>query len=277
LDEKETAGMALFLMIRVHLCSSWLFLLVCQGSAGRKGKKWGMNWNFVGVDFGQARDYTAIAVLERAELRGKYDYAVRAYKKEVALRLRYLERIPLGTSYTEVVERVAEVTRNRQLAGRCHLAVDGTGVGRPVVDHLRRARPEAILMPVTITAGQMETTDQGFYRVPKRDLIIGLQLVLQRGGLQIAAKLPFARKLVEELEAVEVRISPAGNEQYAAWREGTHDDLVFAVALAYWSAQKAYPNGPQGNDRWWANVQLDDAERMFREWKAAEERRNGHG
>jgi hypothetical protein len=25
---------------------------------------------------------------------------------------------------------------------------------------------------------------------------------------------------MEELQAVEVRISPAGNEQYAAWREG---------------------------------------------------------
>ena len=236
-----------------------------------------MNWYFVGADFGQSRDHTAIAVLERAEVRGSFDYAVRAYQREVALRLRYLERVPLGTPYPEVVERVAEVTRDRQLAGRCHLAVDGTGVGRPVVDLLRRAKTEAILMPVTITGGQTETTDQGFYRVPKRDLIIGLQVLLQRGGLRIAARLPFARKLVEELEAVEVRVSPAGNEQYAAWREGTHDDLVFAVALAYWSAQKAYPNGPQGNDRWWTNGLQEDAGRMFRKWKAEEERRNGHG
>src|ERR1039457_1914923 len=222
----------LFLLIRVH---PRLLLLVCLGSGGRIETKWDMNWNFVGVDFGQARDYTAIAVLERAELRGKYDYAVRAYEKEGARRLRCREGIRLGTSYTEVVERVAEVTRNKQLARRCHLAVDGTGVGRPVVDQLRKAKPEAILMPVTITAGQTETMDQGFCRVPKRDLIIGLQLVLQRGALQIAAKLPFARKLVEELEAVEVRISPAGNEQYAAWREGTHDDLGVAGALADWS------------------------------------------
>jgi hypothetical protein len=236
-----------------------------------------MNWYFVGADFGQVRDYTAIAVLERAEVRGRFDYGVRAHEKEVALRLRYLERVPMGTPYPEVVERVAEVTRDRQLAGRCHLAVDGTGVGRPVVDLLRRAKTEAILMPVTITGGQTETTDQGFYRVPKRDLIIGLQVLLQRGGLRIAKQLPFARKLVEELEAVEVRVSPAGNEQYAAWREGTHDDLVFAVALAYWSAQKAYPNGPQGNDRWWTNGLQEDAGRMFRKWKAEEERRNGHG
>ena len=236
-----------------------------------------MEWYFVGADFGQSRDYTAIAVLERAEVVGKFDHAVRAHEKTVALRLRYLERIPLGTPYPEVVERVVRVTRNKQLAGRCHLVVDGTGVGRPVVDMLRRAKPDAILMPVTITGGQVETIDQGFYRVPKRDLIIGLQVLLQRGELQIAARLQFGQKLVEELMAVEVRVSPAGNEQYAAWREGTHDDLVFAVALAYWSALKAFPNGPQGNDRWWTNANQEDAGRLFSKWKAEEERLNGHG
>jgi hypothetical protein len=234
-----------------------------------------MNWYFVGVDFGQARDYTAIAVLERAELRGDFDYAVRAYRKETALRLRYLERAPLGTPYPEVVERVARVTRSRQLAMRCHLAVDGTGVGRPVVDLLRRAGHEAILMPVTITSGQMETQEQGFYRVPKRDLMIGLQVLLQRGGLQIAAELPFARKLVEEMEAVEVRVSAAGNEQYAAWREGTHDDLVFAVALACWGAQKAFPGGQRDCDRWWTNGYQEEAGRMFERWKWEEERKWG--
>ena len=111
----------------------------------------------------------------------------------------------------------------------------------------------------------------------QRDLIIGLQVLLQRGGLQIAAGLKFGQKLVEELMAVEVRVSPAGNEQYAAWREGTHDDLVFAVALAYWSVAKAYPNPLQGNDRWWTNAHQDDARGMFRKWKAEEERLNGPG
>jgi hypothetical protein len=170
-----------------------------------------------------------------------------------------------------------KVTQNRKLAGRCHLAVDGTGVGRPVVELLRRAKPQAILLPVTITSGMMETTDQGFYRVPKRDLIIGLQVLLQRGALQIAAQLPFARMLVEEMEAMEVRVTPSGNEQYAAWREGTHDDLVFAVALAYWSTQKAYPHEPRGEEQWWTNGHQEDAEWLFRKWKAEEERRNGHG
>src|ERR1019366_1072788 len=51
-----------------------------------------------------------------------------AWKKEVPLQLRYLERIALGTPYPEVVERLVQVTRWPELAGRCRLAVDGTGV-----------------------------------------------------------------------------------------------------------------------------------------------------
>src|ERR1039457_7077570 len=99
-----------------------------------------MDWYFVGVDFGQSRDFTAIAVLERAETRGAWDPVMFAWKKEVSLQLRYLERVALGTPYPEVVDRVVQVTQSRELAGRCRLAVDGTGVGRSVVDLLREAR-----------------------------------------------------------------------------------------------------------------------------------------
>jgi hypothetical protein len=78
------------------------------------------------------------------------------------------------------------------------------------------------------------------------------------------------------LAAMEVRVTQGGREQYGAWREETHDDLVFAVALAYWSAQKAYPGEAEGDERWWRNTYQDDAERMFRKWKE-KEKRNGHG
>jgi hypothetical protein len=35
----------------------------------------------------------------------------------------------------------------------------------------------------------------------------------------------------------QVRITAAGNETFGPWRERAHDDLVFALALACWSAQ----------------------------------------
>ena len=34
-----------------------------------------------------------------------------------------------------------------------------------------------------------------------------------------------------------VKVSASGHESFAAWREGTHDDLVLAVALACWRAR----------------------------------------
>jgi hypothetical protein len=136
---------------------------------------------FVGLDLGQSQDFTAIAVLERAELSGEWDPVVHARRKTIALRLRHLERVPLGTPYTEVVERVVVVTRSGELAGRCHLIADATGVGQPVMDMLRRAGLGSTrLWPVMITGGDTETYANGHYRVPKRDLIVGLQLLLQR-------------------------------------------------------------------------------------------------
>jgi hypothetical protein len=218
-----------------------------------------MNRYFVGVDLGQARDYTAIAVVERAELQGEWEAGVWAWRKDIMLRLRFLERVPLGTPYPEVVERVVQVTRSSQLAGRCHLAVDGTGVGRPVVDLLRGARPGCPLMPAIITPGGLETMDQGYYKVPKRDLITGLQVLLQQRELQIAGGLADGPTLLKEMADMQVKVSLAGNEQYGAWREGTHDDLVLAVALACWSAGKIYPNSPQGKARWWTNGREDEA------------------
>jgi hypothetical protein len=223
-----------------------------------------MDWYFVGVDFGQSRDFTAIAVLERAETTGEWDAARYAWRKVVRLQLRYLERIALGTPYPEVVERVVQVTQWPELAGRCCLAVDGTGVGRPVVDLLRRARPGCVLKPVNITSGLKQTEEGGYYGVPKRDLILGLQVLLQRGVLRIAAGLEHAPDLVKEMLAMQVKISLSGHEQYAVWREGTHDDLVFAVALACWNAQNQYPNDPAGGEQWWTNRHQADAARLLR-------------
>ncbi len=39
-----------------------------------------------------------------------------------------------------------------------------------------------------------------------------------------------------------VRITPKLHEQYGAWREGEHDDLVLAVAMALWGVKKVRPD-----------------------------------
>jgi hypothetical protein len=222
-----------------------------------------MNWFFVGLDLGQVHDYTALAVVERAELTGEFDPAMYAWRKKVMLRLRYLERVPLETPYPDIVERVRQMLRAGELAGRCHLVVDATSA-RPVVDMLRRARIEATMMPVTITGGATESLNKGYYGLPKADLITGLQVLLQRGALQIAAGMKHGPDLVAEMRAMRVRVGGGGREKYGAWREGTHDDLVLAVALGCWAARKVYPSEPAGEEAYWQYKSWRDCERDFR-------------
>ena len=69
----------------------------------------------------------------------------------------------MGTPYPEVVERVAQITRSGELREQCNLMVDATGVGRPVVDMLRRADLGCWILPVMITGGHAETQVDGYY------------------------------------------------------------------------------------------------------------------
>ena len=204
---------------------------------------------FVGLDLGQSQDFTAVAVVERAEIAGVWDAAAFAYATESAVRLRHMERVPLGTSYPEVVARVGKVMRSAALAkGRRHLVVDATGVGLPVVDLLERADLPCRIWPVTITGGVSEGLSKSTYRVPKRDLIIGLQVRLQVGELQIAAGLREGEALARELGDMRVQMTSGGREKYGA-RGGEHDDLVLAVALACWGVSKLEETGKVGERR----------------------------
>lgn len=58
-----------------------------------------------------------------------------------------------------------------------------------------------------------------------------LQALLYSGDLRIANSLPDAAVLVCELQDFRVRFTEAGNATFNA-REGAHDDLVLALALA---------------------------------------------
>jgi hypothetical protein len=200
------------------------------------------------MDLGQARDFTAIAILERAESSGAFDPVQYAYRKVTSLQLRHLERMPLGTPYPEVAARARAVTRSGELAGKCTLIADATGVGRPVVDLLRGSGLGCQLIGVTLTGGESESMADGYYRAPKRDLIVGLQVLLQAGALRIASRLEHGPTLAKEMSEMRVRTTSSGHEQYGAWREGQHDDLVLAVALACWWAGKQYPFPPKGAD-----------------------------
>src|SRR5438552_965955 len=94
---------------------------------------------FVGLDLGQRRDPSALAVVERAEISLDMDYVAYERRRALRYRVRFLERVRLGMPYPDVVGRVREVLRRPALAGRCTLVMDATGVGAPVLDRLGEA------------------------------------------------------------------------------------------------------------------------------------------
>src|ERR1035438_4240226 len=122
---------------------------------------------YVGLDLGQARDFTALAVVERVAMKGEWDLATWTHRKVLVQRLRHLERIALGTPYPDVVRRVVGVMGS--LTGKRQLIVDATGVGRPVVDMLRAEGMDCWILPVMVTSGHGEAREKGYYKVPKRD------------------------------------------------------------------------------------------------------------
>jgi hypothetical protein len=70
---------------------------------------------YVALDLGQAADFTAFAILERMVVLGERDPVSYEWRKEVSLRLRFVERVALGTPYPAVVERVREIVRSKEL------------------------------------------------------------------------------------------------------------------------------------------------------------------
>jgi hypothetical protein len=132
---------------------------------------------------------------------------------------------------------VREVARSAELAGRGVVVADATGVGGPVIDLLKAADLGCELVAVTITGADRASRAGGGYRVPKKELVVGLQVMLETGALRIAAGLKEGETFAKELTGMRVKVTPARHEQFGAWREGTHDDLVLAAALACWRAR----------------------------------------
>jgi hypothetical protein len=185
---------------------------------------------FIGLDLGQRRDFSAIVVIQRQDRMAAWSPNPRC-----SLFVRHLERMELGTSYVKVAQRVCEIMQNPKMSGQSRLVVDATGVGAPVMDLLRNAGVGGRTTAVTITGGEQAHGSNERWSVPKRDLLMGLEVLMESGDLVISRHLSDADRLLSELAGM--RLSAAGSGKALA--DGPeHDDLALALALACWRARR---------------------------------------
>ena len=147
---------------------------------------------YVGLDLGQAQDYTALAVVQSGVQENPEGGT------EKFLHLRHLERYELGMPYPKIADKVAALMRDERLSPNEYdpsrlrlfrrepeLIVDDTGVGRAVADLLKAKGLK--FRAVTITgADEVNAVGSRRYRVPKRDLVGALEVPFHTGKLTIA-------------------------------------------------------------------------------------------
>jgi hypothetical protein len=248
----------------------------------------------IGVDVGKQRDPTAIAVVE-VESREIIEPAAEPPpwwqpppprpQTEPHYNVRHLERLPLGTPYPAVAERVAAVVdgviERIDAAAPCRpprsrldqlladgarlprLFVDATGMGTPLVDIFRAKRVRATIIATYFTHGTQWNVVNGELRLGKARLVSELQVLLQTRRVHLPQTAE-AQALAQELRDFEIRVSEDADEKYGAFKTGAHDDLVTAIGLAMqpampttrcgvpslaWAVVKT-PPGPRDRRRW---------------------------
>jgi hypothetical protein len=215
----------------------------------------------LGVDLGQKQDPTAVAVLRK--------WGSPTLRKWHHLDLISLAREPLGTTYPNVVRDIVDLMALSTFAGTpTGLVVDATGCGQAPIDLLREAKLKPVA--VWITAGDIVTEGQvpGDWRVPKRNLVSQLLVARQTDALKWKKDLPLRDVFERELEAFKVKISLlTAHDSYGAWREGAHDDLVLAVALATWEATRVRPSTGVGIGRLYFETDPDGVRTTYYEGK----------
>lgn len=186
-----------------------------------------------GVDLGQSHDPAAAALIDRLEPLPT-DFIGPPDKR--VLRCRGLREWPLGTDYTLLVQDIIAVESDA-------IVVDFGGVGRPVVDMLRKAafacQYKGKIYPVQLMGSNTRAKEKreargAHHNVPKIDVVTSLVVAQQSGVLTLPGGDTTA-KLMQQLKDFQMRFTKAANLQFGNMPgTGKHDDIVIALGLATW-------------------------------------------
>lgn len=191
----------------------------------------------IGIDLGQRRDPTAVAVLE------VLNHAPEGQDARWHYETRHLERLPLGTKYPAVAARVADLQANAIQAVRQRALsrtyrdarvlmttyIDATG-SIPSLDMFHERGID--VMPCFFNHGDRRTDTGSQVTIGKAWLVNRLQALIQNDRLHIDPANREAAAMTRELMDYDIRVDENGTDRYGAFRTGQHDDLVTALGLA---------------------------------------------
>jgi hypothetical protein len=193
---------------------------------------------FIGaLDLGQVNDPSAFVLAETSTAPDpdpdRAGYRINLYD------VRAIHRWELGTKYTHIVQDLRGWFSQSVEIHNMPLVIDGTGVGRPVVDMIEDCHFPAYIRPYTITAGFRETEGDGkIMTVPKIDLVRAAQAAVDQRRVRYADGLEHGPTLEKEMRTFRTKVTPDRNETFASWREKDNDDIVLALALLIWYGEK---------------------------------------
>lgn len=165
-----------------------------------------------GVDLGKAVDWTVLTTICRETKR--------------VVGFQRFNQIDWNTQKERIIDEVMKY--------KSQVCIDGTGVGDPIVDDLKRA---GVNIP--------DTGIVKFSNESKKSLIDRLILSIE----QRLITFPSIEVLIDELGSFGYEITQHRNIQYSA-PEGMHDDCVISLALAVHGVRNfLYANNPVSNNR----------------------------
>jgi phage FluMu gp28-like protein len=159
---------------------------------------------FLGVDLGKKHDFSVIAVVTKQP-------------NKDPVQLVYYKQWPLETPYSSVIGSVRVIIDKLHNVPKC--LVDQTGVGEYIVEDMQK--------------GGIRNVEGVMLSLPSKQEILGhLKQLMVNGDFSF----PFDIDLTGELNVERFELTKAGQIQFSH-PDGTHDDILWAVALAVFATR----------------------------------------
>ena len=178
---------------------------------------------------------------------------------EVHYLVRHLER-PSGT-LVDVIRRLVRLLADVQKDGDPVCLIDTRAAGHPAFAEFRRLADEAELSRISVrevvVSSAMGGTGENGGRawvILRKDLITLGRIAFSTAKLRVSPFLKLAPTLREELGSFARKPEPPGVQD--PWRLGQNDDLVLAVTIAVWVAERHLPAPRYREVDFWRNTPL---------------------